>query len=73
MRRLGFVNLKPTVFPAWSDAGILAGFTKAKCIVMGPGNLALAHTPEECIETGELEKAARFYGALALDYCGTEE
>ncbi len=70
MRKLGIGNLEPTVFPAWSDAGILSGFTQAKSIVMGPGDLALAHTSEEHIAIDDLEKAAQFYGALALDYCG---
>ena len=60
---------EPTVFPAWTDAGILAGCTKTKCVVIGPGDLALAHTAHELIETAELQKAALFYAALAEDYC----
>lgn len=72
LKQSGFENIQPTAFPAWSDAGILTGYTKAVCIVMGPGDLALAHTPEECIEIQNLEKAARFYGALAVVYCGSE-
>lgn len=71
MDQIGLENKQLTAFPAWSDGGILTGYTKAKCIVIGPGDLALAHTPEECIETKDLEKAARFYGALAVDYCGS--
>jgi acetylornithine deacetylase/succinyl-diaminopimelate desuccinylase len=73
LKQSGFDNIQLTAFPAWSDAGILTGYTKARCIVIGPGDLALAHTPEEYIETQDLEKAARFYGALAVDYCGMEE
>lgn len=69
LQTLGFSDLEPAAFPAWTDAGILAGCTKTKCIVMGPGDLALAHTAGELIEVADLEKAARFYKQLALDYC----
>ena len=69
---MGVENTEPTFFPAWSDAGVLADRTKTKCIIMGPGDLALAHTAEEYIETAGLKQAAQLYGVLALDYCGTE-
>ncbi len=59
-----------TAFPAWSDAGILAACTRASCIVLGPGDLALAHTARECVPTIQLRQAARLYAAMALDFCG---
>lgn len=62
-----------TVFPAWSDAGVMAAFTSMKCIVMGPGDLALAHSAEESIDTEEIRKAALIYACLACDYCGAED
>lgn len=65
-----YPKIEHTVFPAWSDAGILAAYTAAKCIIMGPGNLTLAHTSEEYIETQSLEQATKIYGHLALKYCG---
>ena len=70
LRQLRSQKRKPTVFPAWSDAGVLAAYTQAKCIIMGPGDLTLAHTSEEFIEIKSLEQAAIFYGMLAQDYCG---
>ena len=72
MQRMAFSDLELTFFPAWTDAGILAGFTQAKCIVVGPGDLAFAHTPDEFIETTQLVQAAQFYGELALEYCSKE-
>lgn len=59
-----------TTFPAWSDAGTMDAFTRMKCIVMGPGDLALAHSAEESIEIEDIKKAALIYGCLAYDYCG---
>lgn len=61
-----------TTFPAWSDAGIMASNTDMKCIVMGPGDLALAHSAEESIGVDEIKKAALIYGYLACDYCGAK-
>ena len=60
-----------TSFPAWSDAGTMASFTKMKCVVMGPGDLALAHTANESIDIEDIQKAALIYGCLAYEYCGT--
>lgn len=59
-----------TTFPAWSDAGTMDAFTRMKCIVMGPRDLALAHSAEESIEIEDIKKAALIYGCLAYDYCG---
>ncbi len=62
-----------TVFPAWSDAGTIAAFTSMKCIILGPGDLALAHSEKESIPVEDLRKAARIYGRLAYLYCGVVE
>lgn len=69
LERLGATDLRPTFFPAWTDAGALAGFTDAKCIVVGPGELELAHTSNESIDCRELELARSFYRELALEFC----
>ncbi len=71
--RLGMEEIKPTAFPAWSDAGLLADFTDARCIIVGPGDLELAHTADESIAVKELELARRFYRELAVEYCGLGE
>ena len=60
-------------FPAWTDAGIIAANTDTKCIIMGPGDLALAHSEEESISTRELEEAAFTYALTAINYLGYED
>lgn len=73
MKKEGYIlNKDLTVFPAWSDAGCLSNFTNTSCIVLGPGNLALAHTAEEYIEVEEILKAAILYRNVAMEYCGCE-
>lgn len=69
LERIGATDLRPTFFPAWTDAGVLAGFTDAKCIVVGPGELELAHTSIESIDCIELELARSFYRELAIEFC----
>ena len=59
-----------TYCPCWTDAGMLAALTDSKCIIFGPGEMALAHTSEESIGTEELQEAAAIYALLALEYCG---
>jgi len=58
-----------TCFPAWSDAGFMAAGTKSQCIVMGPGELKVAHSVHEKIEKAQLRKAVDVYRDMALEIC----
>lgn len=59
-----------TAFPAWTDAGFMNYYTDCHCIILGPGELALAHSIHEKVSVDELEAAARIYAEMAVDYCG---
>ena len=54
-------NDEPTVFPAWTDASLLTNFAAIPCVVLGPGDLALAHTPRESVPLAEVDEAAAIY------------
>ena len=56
-----------SAFPAWSDAGFLKRPDNG-CVVMGPGELGLAHTAGEHVAEGSLRTAARVYAAAAVKY-----
>lgn len=56
-------------FPAWTDAGFIASSTDSKCIVMGPGELRVAHSVDECIDISEVRLAAEIYASCILKYC----
>lgn len=56
-------------FPAWTDGALLAAFGGIPCLVLGPGDLALAHSPRESLAADELVEAARIYVATALEFC----
>ncbi|HEV8238246.1 MAG TPA: M20 family metallopeptidase [Thermoanaerobaculia bacterium] len=58
----------PVAFPAWTDGALLAAFAGIPTIVLGPGDLADAHSPRESIGVAELEEGARIYAALALEW-----
>lgn len=59
-----------TTFPAWTDGALLSGYSGIPTIVLGPGDLALAHSPRESVPVTEIVEAARIYAALALEFCG---
>ncbi|MBK5253175.1 MAG: M20 family metallopeptidase [Peptostreptococcaceae bacterium] len=69
MKETGVNNKEVKAFAAWSDAGMLSEKTNSKCIVLGPGNLALAHSAHEFIETSELIEATKIYIGTAMNYC----
>ena len=60
----------PTSFPAWTDASLLSNFASIPCVILGPGDLALAHTPRESVPHDEVRDAARIYAAASVDFCG---
>ncbi len=50
----------------YSDAGLAAARTgNRQCFLLGPGDIAQAHGPDEFVEIGELKKAAAVFGRLA--------
>ncbi len=56
-------------FPAWSDAGFMSAGTNSQCIIMGPGDLTLAHSIHEKIGKQELIDGANIYMDIALAIC----
>jgi len=57
-----------TGMSAWTDAALLnqAGIP---AICFGPGDMALAHAPEEYIEVDEVHRATEILAALARSWC----
>jgi acetylornithine deacetylase/succinyl-diaminopimelate desuccinylase len=56
-------------FPAWTDGALLSRFAAVPTVIVGPGDLALAHAPEESVPAAEIVEAARLYTAIALLFC----
>ncbi len=59
-----------TAFPAWTDAALLSNFAGIPCAVLGPGDLAHAHSPREFVPLAEVEEAALLYARAAVGFCG---
>jgi acetylornithine deacetylase/succinyl-diaminopimelate desuccinylase len=55
-------------FAAWSDGGMIRSQTGSQCIIMGPGDLGLAHSADESIPVLELKKAVELYASIGLAY-----
>lgn len=59
-------------FPAWTDGALLSGYSGIPTLVLGPGDLSLAHSPRESVATAEIVEAARIYAGIALEFCAGE-
>lgn len=70
---LGREGMTPvlTCFPAWSDAGFMNALTKSECIVLGPGDLSVAHSIHEKISKRQLLTAVSVYEEMAREICKT--
>ena len=56
-------------FPAWTDGALLSGYAGIATIILGPGEISLAHSSRESVPVAEIEEAARIYAHLALAFC----
>lgn len=56
-------------FPAWTDGGMLAGPGGVPTLILGPGDLSLAHSPREALPLAELVEAAHLYAAVVQEFC----
>ena len=58
-----------SMFPAWTDARFFSGIAGIPTIpAFGPGELPLAHAPNEYVEVESLPQAAAIYALLAAEY-----
>jgi acetylornithine deacetylase/succinyl-diaminopimelate desuccinylase family protein len=57
-------------FPAWTDGALLAAFGGIPTLILGPGDLAVAHSPDESVEIAQVVDAARIYAVAASEFCG---
>lgn len=54
---------------AWTDAALLNG-AGIPAICFGPGDIAMAHSPEEWVQVDEIERATAVLAELAGEWCG---
>jgi acetylornithine deacetylase len=54
---------RPKTVPFGTDASVLQAL--APCVVMGPGDIGVAHAPGEAISTAELDAAIPLFTRLA--------
>lgn len=53
------------VFPGYTDTAVVAGITgNRNCMSYGPGDLALAHKPDEYVETEDIRRCTAVYREL---------
>lgn len=57
-------------FPAWTDAGLLSNFASIPCVILGPGDLSVAHTPWESVPLSQVIDAISIYREAARLFCG---
>jgi acetylornithine deacetylase len=60
---VGIAGQWPTTAPFGTDASILQGI--APCVIMGPGDIGVAHKPGEAVSIAELASAVPMFQALA--------
>lgn len=54
-----------------TEAGLFVSMADVPSVVIGPGSIAQAHTPDEFVEMAELEKCARFVERL-IAHCAKD-
>jgi acetylornithine deacetylase/succinyl-diaminopimelate desuccinylase len=57
-------------FSAWTDGALISAFAGIPTLILGPGDLAVAHSPQESVEVAQVLEAARIYAVGAEEFCG---
>jgi acetylornithine deacetylase/succinyl-diaminopimelate desuccinylase len=57
-----------TAFPAWTDGALLSREADIPTLILGPGDLALAHSVDESIALEEVYQAAEIYAMTAVRF-----
>ncbi len=63
------LNHRPIGVSYWTDGGLLAT-AGIETVILGPGDIGLAHGPNEAVPIVELKTAARLYTSVALQLLG---
>ena len=58
--------------PYWTDAAILVNQGRVPTCLFGPGDIAVAHSPDEYVSVNEVLKAANIYAGTAQVYCNID-
>jgi acetylornithine deacetylase/succinyl-diaminopimelate desuccinylase-like protein len=58
------IEVDPIIFRGCTNANISAGAMGIPSLIYGPGNLDLAHKPNEHLDIGELLLSAKAYGKM---------
>ena len=61
---------EPSGVPYGSDMRLLTRWAGVPTVLFGPGDVRLAHGPDERVRIGDLERAARVLAALIVGFCG---
>ena len=56
--------------PCWTDAGLFGHYARVPVVIYGPGDIAMSHSKEECVDPAAIEESFRVFTAAALDFCG---
>ena len=66
-RKVLGVNPELSVMKSWTDAETLITKAKIPTIIFGPGDITIAHTPEEHVAIKDVLDTTKIYVATALN------
>jgi len=55
--------------PYWTDGALIAFSRSIPTCIFGPGDISVAHSPDEYVSVEDVLRAAEMYGAVARRFC----
>jgi acetylornithine deacetylase len=55
--------------PYWTDGALLAHSASIPTCIFGPGNIGVAHSPDEYVNVKDVLRAAEIYGRISQRFC----
>jgi len=62
-------NSRVVGVPYWTDGALLAHSGRIPTCIFGPGDIGVAHSPDEYVDVEDVFQAAKIYGRCAQRFC----
>jgi acetylornithine deacetylase len=69
VREVTRTNAQVVGVPYWTDAALLAHSGSIPTCIFGPGDIGVAHSPDEYVNVKDVLRAAEIYGKVSQGFC----
>jgi acetylornithine deacetylase/succinyl-diaminopimelate desuccinylase-like protein len=63
------INQEAVGVPYWTDGALLSQSSSIPTCIFGPGDIRVAHPPDEYVDVEDVQRAGKIYGCVGATFC----